>query len=112
MHLVHGNPNLTSFVTDMLKYYVPVATKEKAKGKEKNKAQKQQKGAAQQHFGCWLWITSIKTFKLSYNQELEHQTVLFFLFQTTNKLPHSFISIAYLNSESEEKNKSHLVTYI
>lgn len=52
MHLVHGNPNLTSFVTDMLKYYVPVATKEKAKGKEKNKAQKQQKGAAQQHFSC------------------------------------------------------------
>lgn len=31
MYLVHGNPNLTSFVTDMLIYYVPMATEEKAK---------------------------------------------------------------------------------
>lgn len=46
MHLVHGNPNLTSFVTDMLKYYVPVATKEKAKGKEKKQSTKTTKGCS------------------------------------------------------------------
>lgn len=31
MYVVHGNPNLTSFVTDMLIYYVPMATEENTK---------------------------------------------------------------------------------